>query len=433
MKKVFVILLLLSTSIVYAQKAKVIAGPMLGYNTMKECAIWVQTDHAATVELEYWDSSDRKAKTKSLPVQTDRRKGYTATLIMDYLEPGTTYTYQVLVNGKACSKTGENFVTTQKLWQYREDPPKFSFVAGSCMFANEKKYDRPGKPYGQSNEIFNAIAKEDADFMMWLGDNVYLREADWNSRSGIYHRYSHMRQIPELKSLLKGMHHYAIWDDHDYGPNDSDWTYWNKDITREAFTDYWANPNYGIGGSDGITGSFWWNDCQFFLMDNRWYRDLKGGSEAKILGDQQMKWLVDALRSSKANFKFVAVGGQMLSDNAVYENHAVYAAERQKLIDAIDLYNIKNVIFLSGDRHSSELSRYKTADGDVIYDVTSSPLTSKSYDHSKEPNTLRVGNNISESSYAIIQIEGKFRQRKATLIYKNKNGEVIAFYPLLMK
>jgi len=407
----------------------IISGPMLGYNTLREVGVWVQADEECSVNIRYWPSSDRTDIHHTKETSTLQKKANTATIAIGPLEPGTTYTYQVLVNGKPVRNGKEYMFTTQKLWHWRESPPKFSFIAGSCMFVNEEKYDRPGKGYGQGEKIFTSIEKEGADFMLWLGDNIYLREVDWNSRSGIYHRYSHMRQVPEIQTLLHKMHHYAIWDDHDYGPNDSDWTYWNKDITLEAFKDFWANPNYGVGGTEGITGAFVWNDCQFLLLDNRWYRSPQD-STGQILGDQQIKWAIDVLRSSKAAFNFIAVGGQVVSDFAKYENHAVYAKERRKLLQLIDDYNIKNVVFLDGDRHSSELSRYVTDDGDVIYDITSSPLTSKAYDHNAETNSYRVGETIGQSNYAVIEIEGEFRKRTAKLVYKDENGEVLSSYSL---
>ena len=368
---------------------------MLGYNTLREVGIWVQASDECEVSVRYWPSTDRSQVSNTKPQTVIREKAHTATVSVGYLEPGTTYTYQIIIDGEVADKGKERMFTTQKLWQWRESPPKFSFIAGSCMYTNETKYDRRGKPYGQGNDIFEQIANEQADFMVWLGDNIYLREVDWDSRSGIYHRYSHTRQVPQLQKLMSSMHHYAIWDDHDYGPNDSDWTYWNKDITLEAFKDFWANPNYGVGGTEGITGTFWWNDCQFFMLDNRWYRTPQA-KDGQILGEEQLKWLIDALRVSKANFKFVCVGGQVVSDFAKYENHAVYADERAALLEAIDKYDIENVVFLNGDRHSSELSRYTTDDGQVIYDVTSSPLSSKSYDHDEEANSYRVGNTIGE-------------------------------------
>ena len=51
--------------------------------------------------------------------------------------------------------------------------------------------------------------------MLWLGDNVYLRE-DFHGQQSIYDRYTHT-STPEMANLLSSASNYAIWDDHDYG------------------------------------------------------------------------------------------------------------------------------------------------------------------------------------------------------------------------
>lgn len=408
------------------------SGPMLGYNTMREVGIWVQLENQGYVSIKYWPAGNDNETQVSETFYSDSYMANTATLALTNLEPGTEYKYKVIVDDLESPTAPIYSFTTQKLWHWREDPPDFNFLAGSCVYINETEYDRPGKPYGKDLSIFGSMAKEDAEFMVWLGDNNYLREVDWNSRSGIYHRYTHSRGVKELQPLLSEMHHYAIWDDHDYGPNDSDRTYWHKDITREAFENFWANPNYGVMGLEGITGSFIWNDCQFFMMDNRWYRTPQS-AEGTILGDKQLEWLIDALRYSKATFKFICIGGQVVSDVKLYENYAVYGAERAKLLHLIDDYDIKNVVFLTGDRHHSEISLYNTPDGEQIYDITSSPITSGAYDHSDEPNSFRLKDDaiIGKNNYAVLEVSGKLKDRKLKVIFKDVKGKKIKEYKLI--
>ena len=60
---------------------------------------------------------------------------------------------------------------------------------GLCVYVNEAPYDRAGPEYGGDYGIFASIDAQRPDFMLWMGDNVYLRPADWNTRTGIYHRY----------------------------------------------------------------------------------------------------------------------------------------------------------------------------------------------------------------------------------------------------
>lgn len=401
------------------------SGPMNGYSDMLEVAVWVQTKCAQEARIRYWIENHPDTSWWSDPVSTVKSNGYTAHLIADKVTPGNTYTYELYLGGEKIQLSYPTKFVSQPLWQWRTDAPDFSFAAGSCTYINEPRYDRPGRSYGGGYQIFNSIRNAQTDFMLWLGDNTYLREVDWNSRSGIYHRYTHTRTLREMQPLLASMHHYATWDDHDYGPNDSERSYWLKDVTLQAFKDFWANPNYGAGDTEGITGTFFWNDCQFFVMDDRWYHAPKG-AEAEYYGEKQLTWLIEALRSSRASFKFVCTGGQVLNTAQEYENLANYARERQMLLDSIDKYNIKGVVFLTGDRHHSEVSRMVTNDGDVLYDITASPLTSSPSPHPDEANALRIqGSHIVVRNFAVFSVTGPQTMRQCKVTFKDSDGNVL--------
>ena len=135
--------------------------------------------------------------------------------------------------------------------------------------------------------------------------------------------------------------------------------------------------------------------------------------------------------SSKAPFKIVAIGGQFVSDAAVYENYAQYEEERKELIDLITRNDIRGVIFLSGDRHSSELSVMELDNGNMIYDLTSSPLTSTAYDHGDEPNTLRVdGTMYGARNFATISFSGPRLDRSAHIQLFDSNGKQVWDYKI---
>lgn len=412
-------------ALVTTSKAQITAGPMLGYNTEQEVGIWVQLDHEANVTLTWQEKTS--GNKRSHTVHTSSEHDYIAQLIANNLTPGTTYIYMIDVDGKPVLDKSNGEFTTQPIWAYRMDPPAFSFAAGSCAYISDQPYDRPGRPYGGEYEIFEQIKKQEPSFMLWLGDNTYFREADWTSRSGIYYRHRHTRSEKALQGLLASCHHYAIWDDHDYGPNDSDHTYALKETALQAFDDYWMNNGTGLGSTEGNTGHFRWMDCEYFLLDNRWYRDPAHGDA--MLGKQQLKWLIDALSTSKASFKFVAVGSQVLHSEAIFENFANYPKERQQLLDAIDQHKIRNVVFLTGDRHHSEISKITTPSGIIVHDITSSSLTSRAYDHSSEPNTNRVPDSmIGVRNFAKIDVSGKWRNRSIKVTYFDSSGKELYSY-----
>ena len=241
------------------------SGPMLGYSEMKEVLLWVQTTDEADVQFAYWEKGQAKSSPKlTAKTRTASTNAYTAKLIADQVEPGRTYNYELRINGKAVTLPYPTTFNTQVLWQYRTDPPNFTVALGSCTYINEEAYDRPGRPYGGQYEIFTSIYEKSPDAMIWLGDNTYLREVDWYTMEGIQDRYTHDRSVKEMQPLLASTHHYAIWDDHDFGPNDSDRSFIHKDKTLKTFSDFWGNPTYGLPGQKGITSAFKYNDVDFF-------------------------------------------------------------------------------------------------------------------------------------------------------------------------
>lgn len=214
------------------------SGPMIGYSDMFEVLIWVQAKGFATVYIEYWEQDKPETRYKSDAVKAVK-PAFTAKCVANKTQPGKSYVYEVYINRKKVELSYPATFKTQTQWQWRTDPPPFSFVAGSCFFINEAEYDRP-KPYGSNYQICTKIYEKKPDFMIWLGDNAYYREPDWFTQTGMVHRYTHTRSLPELQPLLASTAHYAIWDDHDYGPDNSDATWINKETAWQTFRQFWG-------------------------------------------------------------------------------------------------------------------------------------------------------------------------------------------------
>jgi len=402
------------------------SGPMVGWSEMFEVHLWAQTKAPARVKIVYYETTIATVRYETREVQTSADKAFTALLIADNVQPGRQYTYEVFINSSAVKRPYPLTFQSQQLWQWRTEPPAMRFCVGSCLYVNEPQFDRPGRPYGDAFQIVRSIYDKKPEFMLWLGDNIYLREPDWNTRTGIFHRYTHTRSLPELQPLLGSVHHYATWDDHDYGPNDADRAFWNKDQTLEAFKLFWANPGYGVGGRPGVTTQFAWGDVEFFLLDNRTYRspNRRKTGKRQIIGDEQLEWLLDALASSWATFKIVAIGGQFLNPVQVYENHSTYPEERQKILDAIEKEGIKGVIFVSGDRHHTEISRLERKGTYPLHDFTISSFTAGADGRAEsEPNTLRMkGTFVGERNFAIFEVTGPRKDRVLKCTVYDVNG-----------
>jgi alkaline phosphatase D len=406
------------------------SGPMIGYADMKEVLIWAQTKHFAGVQVEYWEEGKPEKKYWTDYVQTHKSEGFTAKCIADQVEPGRTYQYRVEINQDSVSLPYPTRFKTQSLWQWRADPPTFSLATGSCAYVNETEYDRPGKPYGSNYQIFNRIAEQKPDLMLWLGDNVYYREPDWNTRTGMLHRYTHARSLSELQPLLASTAHYAIWDDHDYGPDDSDGTWEQKEMAWEVFRDFWGNPTFGVNGQKGCTTRFQYADVDFFLLDNRYFRTpnyCENCPDRTLLGKEQLQWFLAALATSRAPFKIVAIGGQVLTTSKNNETcFHFFPAERDTILNFIERENIKGVVFLTGDRHFSELSALKNRADNWVYDLTASPLTSGTYADAptREINEYRVaGTAVGVHNFAMLRFSGPRKARQCEIKIHDSEGK----------
>jgi alkaline phosphatase D len=418
-----VIALLASVPLGAQSPSALLSGPMPAYSDLRETAIWLQTTHAVRAQVRFHPEGRPAEARLSEAVTTRDEEDFVAVFTLAELEPGTRYVYEVYLDGRAVARPYALAFTTQAQWRWRTDPPDFAFMFGSCAYVNDAPYDRPGTPYGGGHEIFTAMAAQKPAFMLWVGDNVYTREADFFSPGGIRYRYRHDRALPQLQPFLASTHHYATWDDHDYGPNDSDATFPLKDVSLTVFKRYWPGLAYGLRDTPGVFQRFAWNDVDFFLLDDRYHRRpdrWPDGPDKTMLGRSQLDWLKASLVSSRAAFKVIAVGSQALNPHTRFEGWLDYPAEQKELLDFIRDRRVEGVIFLSGDRHATELIKLERPGAYPLYDYTSSPLTAGPRvirdDDPEKNNPNRVpGTLLTERNFGMLRFEGPPGDRRVRL------------------
>jgi alkaline phosphatase D len=337
------------------------AGPMLGKVGQTSAWLWAWADAGDELEVHVGEKRFRS--------QADAEGFFR--LEIAGLMPDKQYTYRLKLNGTAL---GESYT-----FHTFPDSAVFDFdmALGSCAYITDSsvgEIEAPGKiPFGAQYQMFDTIANRRPDVMFWLGDNIYLRDGEWNTREGVLYRYLHARQHPGYARLLATGSHIAIWDDHDYGPNDSDRLYQGKDMTRDVFLKQWLNPE--PASDSGIYTTWRMGDVELFLLDDRSFRPRN--AKGSMFGEAQQRWLIERLKASTATFKIVASGSQLLSTQSLGE--AYWARSQQYLKDFLDslaVHRIEGLFFVSGDVHVTEISRYDLAGGYALYDFTFSPLTS---------------------------------------------------------
>jgi alkaline phosphatase D len=282
------------------------------------------------------------------------------------LKPGTRYAYGIFASGFTGERGGLNFRTEPN------GPARFKVAVASCMNGE----NAPSQP--SWNIIEEQLNTGEPNFQVLLGDNMYTSQNP-PTKDHYWFKYFQQRNVPEFANVFRAFPTVAIWDDHDYGPNDEDSTFAQKDIARSAYTALY--PHHPLAG-DGIYHKFSWGGdgsgagggVEFFMMDDRWGRDcpknMPAGYSPKMYGATQFDWLKTSLLASKATFKVIANGSTLSS--------TCWGTQKQALFDYIVNNNIGGVLFVTGDIHRSLVSTRTPSGGYPLYELTSSGIGSPS-------------------------------------------------------
>jgi len=299
------------------------------------------------------------------------------------LHPDTEYSFQIV------SSTEPGLATGVLRTAPADTARRCKIAFGSCYHA-----------YWVANQpIFDAILNEDPNVFVLAGDSIYFASspnavtnlpatgADWDSETTMILAHLRSRNNPELRNLQSLLSTLAVWDDHDYGPNNSDGSFANKPASLAAFGQMWANRGFGVPGVPGVFSRVRCGPAELFLLDDRYNRVEAGKPNPQILGAAQLGWLQGALSASTAPIKLIISGSVVLPEFIGQPSTPGYegwrtgaAAERSALLAYIEAHNITGVVFLSGDLHAGFLyHRPGTAlsggrRGPEYWEMISSPL-----------------------------------------------------------
>ena len=229
------------------------------------------------------------------------------------------------------------------------------------------------------------------------------------------------------------MTHLAIWDDHDYGPNDSDASYVLKGETLALFRRYGPNPSAGLPDAPGTSGMARYGDVLFFLLDDRWYRSPNvwpDGPDKTMFGARQLEWLKQALvPAPRTTLKIVAAGGQFWHRGSRFEGWHRYRDERDAFADWLVRARIEDLVFVSGDRHFGELLKSERPGAYPLYEFTSSPLTSRPparLDRADTANPDLVPETlVAKRQFGMIRVTGPANDRRVALEARDTDGALL--------
>lgn len=343
-------------------------GPMVGHVSANDARIWVKGTGPAKFAVRISESGDLAQARDIDGPQLEAGGVFTGQVLVSDLKAATRYFYTVLLDGQpALSRPWPSFVTAPTAGS----KGKVRFAFGSCV----------GKDgWVDAASWADLEARTPVDLILLLGDNHYANTPDPSKQRPAFVAH---RRNPGFVALTRRTPVYGIWDDHDFGPNDSDGTLIGKERALQTFKEFFANPGYGDGDDPGVYFKFTRGDIDFFMLDDRYHRSpnkaVDDGTKT-MLGTAQLGWLKRELLASQASVKFIAAGGEWQS-HSQEDSWVSFARERKELFDFLAEHEMKNVVLLSGDRHFT--AAYQV-DGRFI-EVTSGPLGSPNSTLAKQP------------------------------------------------
>jgi alkaline phosphatase D len=234
--------------------------------------------------------------------------------------------------------------------------------------------------FPNKSEKWESFFRAKPDLCFFIGDNVY---GDIGMTSAgpamLWRRYIETRRrVPfyRAKILTPCL---AVWDDHDFGKNDSDHTYPHKEDSLATFQAFFGQDEsvgpYSRG--PGVSSQLTAFGHQFIFLDNRYYRGTLINGDRSYWGEDQSKWWQQQMRQS-ANPVWLMQGCQFFGG---------YSRKNQSFEKNFqnDFMRFKNVmrsanrpsLLLAGDIHFTEVMQIESEQlGYPTYELTSSSMHS---------------------------------------------------------
>jgi PhoD-like phosphatase len=252
------------------------------------------------------------------------------------LEPATRYAYAVIKVPKANTVLGDAFVNSADatFTTFADGPQNLLVVLGSCART------------GSNGAVFDAMLAENPDLYLALGDLHYANLSSADPSDHI-RKYGSAVGQPGQSALVRSIPTAYVWDDHDYGSNDSGADSPSRDGVGTAYRR--AVPHYAVNPDPGspIAQAFTVGRVRFVLTDNRSQR-----TRDTMLGTQQETWLINELTTSaKSHALVVWANPTPWISAAGSDDWSNYPAERRRISNALMAARVDNLIMVSGDAH----------------------------------------------------------------------------------
>jgi hypothetical protein len=208
---------------------------------------------------------------------------------------------------------------------------------------------------GSNGAVFDAIRGVDPLVYVCIGDFHY--GDNFVDDVDDYRQVFDVQLTQPAQAALYGSTPIAyVWDDHDYGPNDSDKNAPGRNAAMIAYREY--VPHYELAGpQSAVFQSFTIGSTRVILTDARSARDphaLADDTDKSMFGAEQRAWLLDELVTSAADHDVVVWVNPVPwidEPEAGGDAWGGYTHERALIAQHIADHDVDNLVMVSGDAH----------------------------------------------------------------------------------
>jgi len=335
--RIFLLLAVLPISAAFPSEVFLTHGPLVGAVTATSVKIWLRSNTAATLQVEYSTSSNFLDLSLSQRVPTAQGSDFTGQVKLSDLAPETTYFYRFSAEQSALAG----------VYRFTTAPRKSALRDFSFAVLSDFRIERA--------PVYRTVASEDPAFVIFLGDFNHSTPSTLSKMRAMHRtmRGEESAAGQDFIAHIRRFPFYHVWDDHDFGADNADKTFAGKGEALKAFREYFATPF--LPNTDGIWHKFRYAQAEFFMLDLRSQRDpseIDDGPNKSMLGIEQKEWLKTALLNSTARWKFLMSTVPFNPHAKPKDSWAAFQTERSEIINFIREHGINGVIVISGDLHT---------------------------------------------------------------------------------
>lgn len=202
--------------------------------------------------------------------------------------------------------------------------------------------------------IYDTIVDSNPDFVAFyhLGDRGYPNIGT-NNVALFHSNCDAILSLPRQSKLHRAVPVIYIWDDHDFGANDSTSSSASKPAALTYFRDRVPCPTRLSGALDPATYSHFPDDgIEVVMLDGRSQRNW---SVPQIISPDDEAYLISRIQATGATddgILLINAGVPWIAAAGTSDTWGAASAQRQRIVDAINQYAVGRVGILSGDMHA---------------------------------------------------------------------------------